>query len=139
MKIFEEYLKKGLVKTRKENTARVKSILEEVDKRLKFFNAIPISEESANYIIENMYDVMRELIEAKLLLEGYKSYSHEAIVSYLKKLGFSSSEVGFMDELRDIRNHTKYYGHLVNSEYAKKVSEFVNKAYPKLKGMIKVD
>lgn len=139
MKNFEEYLKKGLVKTRKENVARVKSILEEADKRLKFFNAVPISEESANYIIENMYDVIRELIEAKLLLEGYKSYSHEATVSYLKKLGFSSSEVEFMDELRDIRNHTKYYGHLVNAEYAKKVSEFVNKVYPKLKGMIKID
>ena len=49
MKSFEEYLKKGLVKTRKENIARVKSILEEADKRLKFFNTIPISEESANY------------------------------------------------------------------------------------------
>ena len=85
-----------------------------------------------------MYDVVRELIEAKLLLGGYKSYSHEATVSYLKSLGFSSSEVEFMDELRDIRNHTKYYGHLVNVEYAKKVSEFVNKLYPKIERMIKI-
>ena len=44
MKNFEEYLKKGLVKTRKENVARVKSILEEADKRLKFFNAILLTE-----------------------------------------------------------------------------------------------
>ena len=139
MKDFEEYLKKGLVKTRKENVVRVKRILEEADKRLKFFNALPISEEGANYIIENMYDVIRELIEAKMLLDGYKSYSHEATVSYLKKLGFFSSEVEFMDELRDIRNHTKYYGHLINAEYAKKVSEFANKAYPRLMVLIKLD
>ncbi len=139
MKNFEEYLKKGLVKTCKENITRVRSILEEADKRLRFFNAIQISEESANYIIENMYDVIRELIEAKMLLDGYKSYSHEATVSYLKKLGFSSSEVEFMDESRDIRNQTKYYGHLANAEYAKKVSEFANKAYPRLKALIKID
>lgn len=139
MKNFEEYLKKGIVKTRKKNVARVKSILEEADKRLKFYNAISVSEESANYIIENMYEVIRELIEAKMILEGYKSYSHEATVSYLKKLGFSSSEVEFMDELRSIRNQTRYYGHLVNVEYAKKVSEFVNKTYPRLKTLIKVN
>ncbi len=139
MKNFEEYLKKGIVKTRNKNIKRVKSLLEEAHKRLKFYNAIPISEESANYIIENMYDVIRELIEAKLLLDGYKSYSHEATVSYLKKLEFSSSEVEFMDELRNIRNQTKYYGHLVNTEYAKKVSEFVNKSYPRLKALINLD
>ncbi len=139
MKNFEEYLKAGFVKIRKENIARVKSIMGEADKRLKFFNALTISEESANYIIENMYDVIRELIEAKMLLDSYKSYSHEATVSYLKKLEFSSFEIEFMDELRDIRNHTKYYGHLANSEYARKVSEFANKAYPKLKALIKLD
>ena len=139
MKNFEEYLKRGIVKTRKKNVARVKSILEEADKRLRFYNAIPISEESANYIIENMYDVIRELIEAKLNLEGYTSYSHEATVSYLKNLVFSSSEVEFVNELRDIRNQTKYYGHLVNTEYAKKVSEFVNKAYSRLREMIKIN
>lgn len=138
MKTFEEYLKKGFVKIRKENITRVKSILEEADRRLGFFNAITISEKSANYIIENMYDVIRELIEAKMLLEGYKSYSHEATVSYLKKLRFSSSEVEFMDELRDIRNQTKYYGHLVNIEYAKKVSEFTNRIYPVLRALIKI-
>ena len=136
MKYFEEYLKKGIVKTRKKNIKRVKSLLGEAAKRLKFYNAIPISEESANYIIENMYDVIRELIEAKMLLEGYKSYSHEATVSYLKNLGFSSYEVEFTDELRNIRNQTKYYGHLVNIEYAKKVSEFTNKIYPRLKKLI---
>src|SRR3989344_4372373 len=129
MKNFEEYLKRGIVKIRKKNIERVKSLIEESDKRLRFYNNMPISEDSANYIIENMYDVIRELIEAKMLLDGYKSYSHEATVSYLKKLEFSFSEVEFMDELRDIRNHTKYYGHLVNTEYAKKVSEFVNKTY----------
>ena len=139
MKNFEEYLNKGLVKIRKENVARVKSISEEADKRLKFFNAMPISEESANYIIENMYDVIRELIEAKMLLDGYKSYSHEATVSYLKKLEFSFSEVEFMDELRDIRNHTKYYGHLVNAEYARKDSEFATKTYPRVMMLINID
>ncbi len=138
MRGFDEYLKKGIVKIRKENVARVKSILEEAEKRLIFFNAMPISEESANYVIENMYDVLRELIEAKMLLDGYKSYSHEATVSYLKKLGFSSSDVEFTDELRGIRNHTKYYGHLVNKEYAEKVSKFVNLVYPKLKSIIEV-
>ena len=137
MKNFDEFIERGIVKIRKKNVERVKSLIEEASKRLNFYNSIPISEKSANYIVENMYDVVRELVEARMLLDGYKSYSHEATVSYLKKLGFSSSEVKFMDELRSIRNQTKYYGHLVNEEYAKKVAEFANKTYPKLKELIR--
>ncbi len=96
MRKFDEYLKKGAVKIRKKNVARIRSLLEEANKRLRFFNKVPISDDSANYIIENLYDVIRELIEAKMLLEGYKSYSHGATVSYLEKLGFSLAEVEFM-------------------------------------------
>ena len=45
-----------------------------------------------------------------LFLEGYKSYSHEASISYLSKLGFSISEVTSIDRLRRQRNGIKYYG-----------------------------
>ena len=133
MRNFDEFVKKGIVKKRRKDSARAKSLIDEAEKRLKFYKAIPLKDDSANYIIENMYDVIRELIEAKLLLEGYKSYSHEAKVSYLKNLNFTISEVKFLDDLRMIRNKTKYYGHRINEEYAKRVLDFVDKIYSRLK------
>ena len=73
------------------------------------------------------------MLEAKLSKEGYKSYNHEAVVSYLTELGFSKEDVIFLDKLREIRNGTKYYGKSIEIEYAKKVKDFLDKLYPKLK------
>jgi len=77
-----------------------------------------------------------ELIRAKMLIDGFKSSgynAHEAEVSYLRNLGFPETDVRFANELRYIRNQIKYYGKITDSEYARKVLEFFDKTYPKLK------
>jgi hypothetical protein len=133
---FDEFVKLGKVKKVKRDMARAKSIIGEAEHRLKFYKKIQITSESANYIVENMYDVIREFIDAKLISEGYKTYSHEATVSYLKILGFSDYEVKFADELRLIRHKTKYYGLITDIEYAKKVLNFLEGIYKRLKDFV---
>jgi len=94
-----------------------------------------IDEDNANSITKDIYDIIMELIRAKLLLDGYKAsgnFSHEAEVSFLIELGFSDSEVLFLNQLRYSRNSIIYYGKLLNKEYAGKAREFLNKIYPKL-------
>jgi hypothetical protein len=74
-----------------------------------------------------------ELIRAKMFLDGYNtSSSHEAEVSYMKILEFKDSDIKHMDELRYYRNGTKYYGTILNLEYAQKTIEFMNRIYPAL-------
>jgi len=72
-----------------------------------------------------------------MLFDGYKTDSHEAEVSYMKILEFSENEVNFMNQLRYYRNGIKYYGTILDEEYAKKVFEFVNKIIPKIKKILK--
>ncbi|MDI6737804.1 MAG: hypothetical protein QME12_04790 [Nanoarchaeota archaeon] len=86
--------------------------------------AIGINENNANSIIKDCYDIIMEMIRAKLLLKGYSSagqFAHEGEVSYLKKAGFPDSEVSFLNDLRYFRNSITYYGKILNTEYARQL------------------
>ncbi len=72
-----------------------------------------------------------------MLLEGYKSDSHEAEVAYMALLGFSSLDISFMNELKYFRNGVKYYGKILDKEYADKVLAFLNKIHPRLQKLLK--
>lgn len=137
MRTFEEFLNQGIVKKKKKDEARARSLIEGAEKRKKVMEKyLPLNQETAVQIIEECYDIIRELLESKLSKEGYKSYSHEAVISYLANLDFPKDEVIFIDKLREIRHGTKYYGKAVNEEYAKKVKDFLEQIYPKLKKIV---
>lgn len=140
LKNFDEFLKQGIVSARTPDRARARSLAEESEKRKRFLtqmlDKIGLSDENANYFIENSYDLLIELIRAKLLTDGFSSSgtgSHEAEVSYLARLSFAEKDIRFMNELRYHRNGILYYGKDFDAEYAKKVIEFLENIYPKLK------
>lgn len=102
MRTFKEFIEQGIVKKKKKDEARAKSLVEGAERRKNVMEKyLTLNEETAVQIIEESYDVIRELLEAKLSIEGYKTYSHEAVVSYLTNIGFSKDEVTFFDRLRD--------------------------------------
>lgn len=137
IKKFEEFIKLGIVKKQLPNKARALSIIEEVKRKKQYLEisikSIPKENLNANVIIDQCYDILIEIIRAKLYIEGYNiGNSHEAEVSYLRLLKFSESEVRFMDELRYYRNGTKYYGTILDIKYAEQTVTFMKKMYPKL-------
>lgn len=135
LKTFEEFVKEGIVKKQKPNPERAKSLIQESKNKKEFFDKIlkqfSFQQMNFNYIIETTYDVLIELVRAKLFLEGFNSSnSHEAEVSYMRNIGFSEKDVLFMNSLRYFRNGIKYCGRIFSKEYAKKVFDFLNKSYP---------
>ena len=87
LKDFDEFLKEGVVRKRTPDMPRARSLIEEAEKRNKFLNEIlnkiGLLDKNANYFIENSYDILIELIRAKLLIEGFSSSgkgAHEANV-----------------------------------------------------------
>src|SRR3989338_358206 len=143
-KNFKEYLDKGVIRKCSPNKPRARFLISESGKSFngmkKRLDVMGIDDENANSIVKDCYDIIIELVRAKLLLDGYDSsgqFAHEAEISYLMKLGFSDNEVSFINELRYFRNSVTYYGQLLNVEYAKKVAEFAERIYPKLKEMVK--
>ncbi len=138
---FEEFLRKGIVKKQTPNEQRAQSLLKEAENNEEFFNMslklIPKDKMSYNFIVNSCYDIMMELIRSKMFIDGYNSgSSHEAEVSYLRKLEFSEAEITFMDELRYYRNGIKYYGKILDKEYADNVLQFMRKILPQLKKLL---
>ena len=136
VRLFEEYLEDGIVKTKSPEFSRATSLEKEARKSLtilqEFIEKIGIQDNNANYIIKNVYDIIMELIRAKMFREGFSSVgkgAHEAEVAYLQKLGFKDIDVEFVNQLRFFRNGILYYGKSFDKEYAKKVVEFLNEKF----------
>ncbi|MEK6874068.1 MAG: hypothetical protein AABW91_04435 [Nanoarchaeota archaeon] len=133
-KEFDYYIQKGIIRKSGQDKPRAEFLLKEskvslegLKERIKI---IGINEKNANSIIKDCYDIIMEIIRAKLLLNGYSSsgsYAHESEIAYLKELKFSEREISFLNELRYFRNSVTYYGKILDKEYAEKVFEFLNK------------
>ncbi len=75
----------------------------------------------SNVLVE-YYNVIRQLMTAVLLLDGYKTKgegAHRQLIEYLGAncAEFSGYEVHLLEELRTIRNRIEYDGFFVEEEY----------------------
>jgi len=139
-KEFEYYLKKKIIRKISPDLSRAKFLLKESEISLEGLKErikiIGINNKNSNSIIRDCYNIIMEKIRARLLLKGYSSsgnYSHEAELSYLRKIGFSDNEISFLNNLRYFRNSSIYYGKLLDKEYAKRVFDFLIKIKKRLK------
>lgn len=143
IKLFEDFVKEGIVKRVMSNKQRAKSLLAESERKTFSLNKqvekLGVGNENANDYVEYCYDMIMHIIRAKMLMEGYNASgfgAHEAEISYLRKLGFTEKDVQFADQMRYFRNGVLYYGTKLDKEYAEKTIEFTKKIYPQLKEMI---
>ena len=146
IKDFKEFMKDGTVRKITPDLNRALFLKKESERRKIFLDElkrkIGIKDDNANYIIENSYNVLSEILRAKLLESGYSASglgAHEAEVSFMKNLSFQDSDVIFMNDLRYFRNGILYYGKVLDKEYAERVLGFLNKIYPKLKNLLKTE
>ena len=139
MKDFKDFIESGEVRVQRKNEILASALIKSSEKSETYIRKQKIDTESAEHIVAEIYDIIRELIEAKLSLEGYKSYSHEANILFLKKFPiFEESEIIFMDNLRKIRNGIKYCGKEASIEDANKTIKFFNTMLPKLKKLVNI-
>jgi len=143
IKLFDEFLKQGIVKKQSPDKSRAEFLIKESEICLEGLNervkVMGINEKNANSIIKDCYDILMELIRAKMLLDGYNASgfgAHEAEVAYLRILNLKESEIQFTDQLRYFRNGMIYYGKILDKEYAEKVIEFTKNSYKKLINLI---
>jgi len=137
---FQEFLDDGTVKRQSPDMSRAAFLREESAKshaHLKvMIERIGVSDENANAYIKSCYDLLMELVRAKMLLEGYNAAgqgAHEAEVAYLRVLGLEEKEVQFADQLRYFRNGMLYYGTILDAEYAEKVIAYTERVLKRLR------
>ena len=97
------------------NEIRSDSLIEMAKERFS-----DIKKESKTYkIIEEYYEIIKELITALMYSDGFKTLSHKMLIFYLEKnyKNFNKSEILLIDELRKLRNNIVYYGQKVEKEF----------------------
>ena len=143
LKQFDEFVKEGVANRVSINKSRALSLSSEAERKMTSLRIqlekIGIQDFNANDFVEYCYDLLMNLVRAKMHMDGYSASgqcAHEAEVSYLRKMGFSEKDVLFMDQLRFFRNGILYYGTNLDIEYAEKVTAFTMKSFLKLKEIV---
>jgi len=97
---------------------KVKSLQKMCSVRQRMIAAIPIDEETASLLVADYYEIMKELLTALLLQQGFKSANHECLITFFEHTHSSYVyEIKMLRQLKDIRNRVLYDGLFVRKEY----------------------
>ena len=119
---------------------KVISILRLIKEREEFTASIDHEKFSTN-ASENYYEIIKELANALLLLDGLKTtgeYSHKDLIDYLINYKeFTDSDILFMNDLRIKRNNSAYDGKKIDPVYLINNKNKILELIEKLKKTIK--
>jgi len=97
---------------------KAKSLLETAEERLNVL-VRDLNEKTANYIFEDYYSSLLEMLHALVLLEGYKVDNHICLGYYVRDVLRKEHLFRLFDDCRFKRNSLVYYGKRMNFETAK--------------------
>lgn len=131
---FQYYINKKLVRKTGINPAIANSLIKKSDIRLKRIIREKIKEEESLIIFEDIYESIRESTQALMQLKGYKPYSHEALISFLKENNvFSPEIINNINRYRILRNKSVYEAKKISIETCKDALIFAKELLPKIK------
>ena len=134
IKLFEEFLDNNTVTKISPDIQRSKNLIMESERKYvalqKMIQKMHVNDANANDYVEYCYNIIMLHLRAKMLENGYSSSgqgSHEAEVSFARKLNINEHDVRMLDQLRYFRNGILYYGKQFDKEYANKIINFTKK------------
>ena len=105
---------KNFIRRVKVDPERAESLKEMALKRLK---RARVGNET-EFIVEDYYEVIKELLIAYLLTNGLRSKNHQCLISYfLKEHPEYEAEAYLIQQMSYFRNRLEYYGESVPKEF----------------------
>ncbi len=119
---------------------KAKSILRMVETTMNMISTVDAERFPSNVIVE-YYNVIRQLMTALVLLDGFKTKgegAHKKLIEYMDENyeEFSGYEINLIDELRTIRNKIEYDGFFVKIDYLERKKRDITQVIAKLNGTI---
>ena len=132
-------MEKGLIRIIPDRE-KAKSIIKMVETTSELIKAIDL-EKFPSHVTKEYYDIIRELITAILLLDGYKTQgegAHRKLIEYLSKnyKQFTGYELNLIEELRVMRNKIAYDGFFVTPDYIKRKKKSIEATILKLRNSV---
>ena len=122
--MFDDFVKEGSVRKVSPDKMLAKSLVKIALLRVKNLEIMKMTDENSFSVVENCYEAIRELIDALMALKGFKSYSHEANIEFLRKfylVNVGYANINKIDRYRRIRNDIKYEGLLTTKSEADEI------------------
>ena len=98
---------------------KIASLIETALARRKFVQSIVVTEKNVSFIIENYYEVLKELLVALLLQHGMRSSNHQCLFTFFSREYGHDAEVAVIKQLNYLRNRLEYYGEQMEYNYFK--------------------
>ena len=134
IKPLQYYISGNLVRKSIPNPGMAKSLLEKAEIRLKRIKKEEIDEENSSIVFEDIYESLRESSQSLMELKGFKPYSHEALVSFLKEYRFLAEEkITIIDNYRVLRNNSVYKAEKISLQKCKEALDFSKNLVPEVK------
>ena len=136
---FEHYLKLGMVKRKTPDYEEAKALFEQSKERMEYAKLKDINQKTAKFILQDSYEASREAAQSLMSIHGFKPYSHEATISFIKKFyseNFSEEEIHKFDHFRQLRNNSIYKAAKIMEDDAKSSVLFTKKFIQKVQFLL---
>lgn len=96
---------------------RAKDLFDMAKDRLELIKLLP--KDRIYKIIEEYYEIIKELLTATMYLDGYKTLSHIKLIEYFSTNyeELNQTEIHLIDSLRKFRIGIMYYGKRISEDF----------------------
>ncbi|MAG73763.1 hypothetical protein CL620_05570 [archaeon] len=121
-----ELCERKFIRNVEPDMAQVDSLVEKALLRYKRANNTKADNETISFIVEDYYEVIKELLVAYLLTKGMRSQNHQCLIAFLlKEHPEYEHEITLISQMSYFRNRLNYYGETVPAKfYHKNKDEF---------------
>jgi len=131
---FQFYINENLVKKVTPSKENATALMERAYARLEYIREQKVNKATAIFIFEDVYETLREASQALMEIKGYKPYSHEAHIAFLKEFyKFPKPLLASFDRFRILRNKCLYGAAQISVETCKEAMGFLASFLPELK------
>ncbi len=118
---WNDCLANWTVKTVSPDIKRAESLIETAKERISLIKEI--TEKNCNFVFEDYYTSILELLQARAFKNGYNIMNHVCLGFYLMEILKREDLYLLFDDLRFKRNSLTYYGSRMDFETAKQAIE----------------
>lgn len=119
------------------DSERAESLLEMALDRLELLRLIP--KDRVYKIVEEYYEILKELLTAVMYIDGFKTLSHVKLIEYFASRYdiLEEGEISLIDQLRKHRNGIVYYGRKLSGDFLENNEDSVKGVVDKLVSFVR--
>ena len=104
--------------------ARINSIVKKAIQRLNRAKDTKVNLETVSFVVEDYYEVIKELLVAYLLKNGLRSKNHQCLISFFYKENPNHEKEAYLiSQMSFFRNRLNYYGEDIPMEFYQRNKE----------------